>query len=76
MLKNNIDIKIFFAFYELLYIPVVFGLPILSIIVLFKCLKLKIKSFRVYLCLSLAISTIILFGIKIFFLVSKNILIF
>lgn len=60
LLNNNIDIKFFFAFYELLYIPIVFGLPILSIVVIFKCLYIKTKSFN----------------IKMFFLLSEGKLIF
>ena len=76
LMAYEMDIKIFFVFYEVLYIPIVFGLPILSVFIIKDFFKIKNKSFKVYLSLFLTLFTCVLFVIKMYFLLVEKHLIF
>ncbi len=76
LINNNIDVKLFFVFWELLYLPIVFGLPVLSIAILFKIWNLKNKTPGFYICLTFAGLTVAIFAIHLFSLFSGRPLIF
>jgi NADH:ubiquinone oxidoreductase subunit 4 (subunit M) len=75
-MANDIDIIVFFVFFEILYIPMVFGLPILGLIILREYYKTKNKSFKIQLCLSLSILICILFCVKMYYWIFEKTLLF
>ena len=68
--------NVFFAFWELLYLPVVFGLPIFSVYILWKTSSMNDKSFNIYLSMGLAILALVLFIVKMYFGLVEEIVIF
>jgi hypothetical protein len=76
LIANDTDVEVFFVFWELLYIPIVFGLPILGIILLWHCYRMEHKSFKVYLCMGLAFLAEVLFVAKMYFGIVEEVMIF
>jgi predicted tellurium resistance membrane protein TerC len=76
LLVNGVDEEIFYVFHEMFYLPIVFGLPILSVIIIRGYYKMKNKPLKVYLCLALSILICVLFCVKIYYGVFEETLLF
>jgi len=70
------DSTLYGVFHELLYIPIVFFLPVFRAVFLVFCLMAKKKTFATYLSTGLCIAVYALFALKMYYAVYEQTLLF
>lgn len=72
-LLENSESHLFWFFVELLYLPLVFGTPILAAAMVFILLKRGRRNFQSNLSLTLSLFILILFGSKLYLYYAKGV---